>query len=280
MFVYGSSSGDATLTFATGFLNAGGIVLENNDATARNVTLFITSGALTNTPGSLLESVLGTGGGNRTLAAALNNQGGVLVQQTLTIDRDSASYSNTGQIMLSGGDLDVVLSGFRPGFSNGSPGVIDVGTNKLAITNLSSGTFNNQAGGTLEGSGTIDIGTSSFITNGIVTVGVASPAILTFTGPYLQGPSPSVLNVFLTSPTTPGVGFSQFQVSDNVTLQGGTLTATLTPYVAGSYPIITVPVGKAISGDFTTKSLPTNPLNGGQCLGAVSGTQYVITCPP
>jgi hypothetical protein len=46
----------------------------------------------------------------------------------------------------------------------------------------------------------------------------------------------------------------------------------------GSYPILTVPVGKSISGDFTTKILPTNPLSGGQCTGAVVGLQYVITC--
>jgi hypothetical protein len=80
---------------------------------------------------------------------------------------------------------------------------------------------------------------------------------------------------------TPGVTFDQFQVSDNVTLQGGTLNASLLgPYTAGSYPILTVPAGKSISGDFTTKNLPTNPLNGGQCTGAVVGLQYVITCPP
>ncbi|HET9707039.1 MAG TPA: hypothetical protein VFP39_01915 [Gemmatimonadales bacterium] len=281
LFVYSSSTGDATLTISSGFLNAGSIVLDNADVAAHNATLAVTSGVLTNISGSSLNSYVGTAGGTRTLAAALNNQGLIVVQQTLTIDRDSASYSNTGLIVSNGGDLNVILSGFRPGFSNGSPGVIDIGTNKLVISNLSTGSFINQAGATLRGSGTIDIGTSSFITNGIVTVGVTSPAILTFTGPYLQGPSPSVLNVFLTSPTTPGTGFSQFQVSDTVNLQGGTLNATLTgPYTAGSYPVITVPTGKIIMGDFTTKTLPTNPLNGGQCLGAVSGTQYVITCPP
>jgi hypothetical protein len=281
LLVYSSSTGDATLTISSGFLNAGVIVLQNVDAVAHNVTLAVPSGVLTNIPGGTLHSAAGNAGGNRTLAAMLDNQGGVLVAQTLTIDQAAATHGNSGTIILSGGDLNVILSGFRPAFSNESGGLIDVGTNKLAFTNLSSGSFGNQSGGTLQGSGTIDIGTSSFITNGIVTVGVASPAILTFTGPYLQGPSPSVLNVFLTSPTTPGTGFSQFQVSDNVTLQGGTLNATLTgSYVAGSYPIITVPLGKAISGDFATKTLPINPLNGGQCLGAVSGLQYVITCPP
>jgi hypothetical protein len=46
------------------------------------------------------------------------------------------------------------------------------------------------------------------------------------------------------------------------------------------YVIITVPAGKTISGDFTTKNLPTpNPL-AGPCTGSVvGGTNYVIHCP-
>ncbi len=280
LLVYSSSTGDATLTISSGFLNAGLIVLHNADAVAHNVTLAVPSGVLTNIPGSSLETTLGSAGGNRTLAAMLDNQGAVLVSQTLTIDQAAATHGNSGTIILSGGDLNVILSGFRPAFSNESGGVIDVGTNKLVITNQSTGTFINQPGGTLQGSGTIDIGSSSFIDDGFLNVG-GIPGILQFVGPYTEGPNPAALSVELGTPVTPGVTFDQFQVSDNVTLQGGTLNASLLgPYTAGSYPILTVPAGKSISGDFTTKNLPTNPLNGGQCTGAVVGLQYVITCPP
>jgi hypothetical protein len=280
LLVYSSSTGDATLTISSGFLNAGLIVLHNADAVAHNVTLAVPSGVLTNIPGSSLETTLGSAGGNRTLAAMLDNQGAVLVSQTLTIDQAAATHGNSGTIILSGGDLNVILSGFRPAFSNESGGVIDVGTNKLVITNQSTGTFINQPGGTLQGSGTIDIGSSSFIDDGFLNVG-GVPGILQFVGPYTEGPNPAALSVELGTPVTPGVTFDQFQVSDNVTLQGGTLNASLLgPYTAGSYPILTVPAGKSISGDFTTKNLPTNPLNGGQCTGAVVGLQYVITCPP
>jgi hypothetical protein len=279
LFVYSSATGDATLTISSGFLNAGGIVLQNVDATAHNVTLAVPSGVLTNIPGSILQSELGNAGGGRTLAAMLDNQGGVVVSQTLTIDQASAGHGNSGQILLAGGDLNVILSGTRPGFSNESGGVIDVGTNKLIITNQSTGTFINQQGGTLQGSGTIDIGSSSFIDDGFLNVG-GIPGILQFLGPYTEGPNPAALSVELGTPVTPGVTFDQFRVSDNVTLQGGTLNASLLgPYTAGSYPILTVPAGKSISGDFTTKNLPTNPLSGGQCTGAVVGLQYVITCP-
>jgi hypothetical protein len=280
LIVYSTSTGDATLTISSGFLNAGVILLENADAVAHNVTLAVPSGVLTNIPGSSLQSELGSAGGNRTLAAMLDNQGIVLVTQTLTIDQAAATHGNSGTIDLLGGDLNVILSGFRPAFSNESGGVIDVGTNKLAITNLSSGSFVNQSGGTLQGSGTIDIGTSSFIDDGFLDVG-GIPGILQFVGPYTEGPNPAALSVELGTPVTPGVTFDQFQVSDNVTLQGGTLNASLlSAYTAGSYPILTVPAGKSITGDFTTKNLPTNPLNGGQCTGAVVGLQYVITCPP
>ncbi|HXI94898.1 MAG TPA: hypothetical protein VNG04_02125, partial [Candidatus Acidoferrum sp.] len=280
LIVYSTSTGDATLTISSGFLNAGVILLENSDAVVHNVTLAVPSGVLTNIPGSNLQSELGSAGGNRTLAAMLDNQGAVLVSQTLTIAKDSATHGNSGTINLAGGDLNVILSGFRPAFSNESGGLIDVGTNKLVITNQSTGTFINQPGGTLQGSGTIDIGTSSFIDDGLLNVG-GLPGIMQFVGPYTEGPNPAALSVDLGTPVTPGLTFDQFQVSDNVTLQGGTLNASLLgSYIAGSYPILTVPAGKSITGDFTTKNLPTNPLNGGQCTGAVVGLQYVITCPP
>ena len=281
LFVYASATGDATLTFASGFLNAGGIVLQNTDVTARNVTLAVTSGVLTNIPGSSLQSALGNAGGNRTLAAMLDNQGGVLVSQTLTIDQASASHGNSGTILLSGGDLNVILSGTRPALSNESGGLIDVGTNKLIITNQSSGSFINQPGGTLQGSGTIDIGTASFIDDGFLNVG-GSPGILSFVGPYTEGPSPAAMTVEIGgTPPVAGVTFDQFQVADTVNLQGGTLNASfIGPYLAGSYPIMVVPAGKSILGDFQTKNLPLNPLSGAPCTGSpVGGTQYVITCP-
>jgi hypothetical protein len=282
LLVEGSPAGDGILTIASGFLNAGGIVLTDGDAAqARNATLVVTSGVLTNTVGGSLQSVPGSvAGGSRTLRAMLDNQGTVAVQQTLTIDQAAATHGNSGQILLLGGDLNVILSGFRPAFSNESGGLIDVGTNKLVITNQSSGSFVNQPGGTLQGSGTIDIGTASFIDDGLLDVG-GSPGILQFVGPYTEGPSPAAMSVEIGGdPATPGVTFDQFQVSDNVNLQGGILNATqlgANP-PSGDYVILVVPAGKTITGDFQTKNLPTNPL-AGPCTGGVSGTQYVIHCP-
>ena len=106
---------------------------------------------------------------------------------------------------------------------------------------------------------------------------------MNFVGPYTEGPNPAAMTVDIGGdPATPGVTFDQLNVSDNVNLQGGTLNANqLGSVPAGSdYVIIKVPAGKTITGDFTTKNLPSpNPL-AGPCTGSVqNGTQYVIHCP-
>src|SRR5262249_61869919 len=101
-------------------------------------------------------------------------------------------------------------------------------------------------------SGTFDISGTSFITNGITTVGdvggTPSPGTLTFIGPYLQGPSPSVLNVEIGGdPAKPGVDYDQLLVTgagNNATLQGGILNVTGNTHVpAGSYAIKQLPAG-------------------------------------
>jgi hypothetical protein len=191
----------------------------------------------------------------------------------MTLTFPAAGQVNSGLIQLTGGDLTVVLSGFRPGFANDVNGVIDVGTNKLVINNQSTGTFLNNAGGTLRGSGTVDIGTASFITNGTTIVG-SSPGILNWVGQYTQGPTPSVFQVEIGgSGGAPGTAYDQFQVSDNVTLQGGTLNVTQIAPVSGqTYIIMQVPAGKTITGDFQVKT------GLGQCSSGVSGTVYVIAC--
>lgn len=278
--VEGSSIGDATLTVSSSFLNAGGIVLTNIDpSVAHNATLSVTTGSVTNILGGVITTVAGgSTTGARTLQATLINQGLVLVEQTLTLDQAAATHANSGVISLQGGDLDVVLSGFRPAFTNGASGVVDVGTNKLVVSGT--GSFGNAAGGTLEGSGTIDASGAgiSFITNGATTVGGGGPGILQFLGPYLSGPdtNTTLFNVRIGgSPTNPGVDFDQFRIlgaGAGANLQGGTLNVTPIATAVGSYPIITLPVGQVFSGDFLAKHIPVN------CTATPSGNQYVVTC--
>ncbi|MGH7612728.1 MAG: beta strand repeat-containing protein, partial [Gemmatimonadales bacterium] len=264
------AQGIGALTVAGGFTNDGLIELTNNSVN-QPATLTVTSGTLAN---AAAINVL-AGGGARTLAAQLDNQasGTLMLSQALTLSRLDATHTNAGLIQLTGGDLTVVLSGFRPAIDNKSTGVIDVGINKLVINNQSTGAFTNAGGGILRGSGTIDIGTASFITNGTTIVGT-SPGILNWVGTYTQGPDPSVFQVEIGGdPLKPGMDFDQFR-ADGVALQGGTLNVTQIGLVSKqTYVIIQLPVGKTFNGDFQVKNLPA------LCNAAVSGTQYLVFCP-
>ncbi|MGE5762261.1 MAG: hypothetical protein ACM37V_18065, partial [Gemmatimonadota bacterium] len=278
-----NSSGAATLHVSAfgGLVNRGAIDLTDTVSTY-GATLVVDSG-LTNLSGAKLEALTGAGG-SRTLTAGLIDSAGatVTVARTLTLNPPTAGHVNYGTIQLTGGDLLVQFSSGRPGFGNF--GLVDVGTNTMKVSGVTGplGAFVNQSGGTLQGSGTFDAAGTSFISNGTVTVG-GSPGILKWVGPYTQGPTPSEFNVEIGGSTAnPGVDFDQFQGSDNVSLQGGTLNAkVLGTQPKGTYVIISLPAGKTFSGDFVTKNLPVNPLTGAACTTAISAgqNQYEIVCP-
>jgi len=263
--------GAATLHVTTfGGLTNNGTINLTDTVSSYGSTLIVDNG-LINASGGQLQTFTGFLG-PRTLTADLTNSSGatVTIARTLTLNQPAGTHSNAGLIQLVGGDLILQFSSGRPGISN--TGLIDVGTNTMKVFGPASA-FVNQAGGTLQGSGTFDITGTSFITDGITVVG-ASPGILRFVGPYIQGPSPSVLKVEVGgSGASPGTAYDQLQATDNVDLQGGTLDVTQIAPVAGQiYVIVTVPAGKTITGDFQNK-------NGlGQCSSGVSGTAYVIAC--
>jgi len=263
--------GAATLHVTTfGGLTNNGTINLTEVVSSYGSTLIVDNG-LTNASGGMLQTFTGFNG-PRTLTADLTNSSGatVTIARTLTLNQPAGTHSNAGLIQLVGGDLIVQFSSGRPGISN--TGLIDVGTNTMKVFGPASA-FINQAGGSLQGSGIFDVSGTSFITNGFTVVG-SSPGILKFVGPYIQGPSPSVLKVEIGgSGALPGTAYDQLQASDNVQLQGGTLDVTQIAPVAGQiYTIITVPAGKTITGDFQSK------IGLGSCSAAVSGTAYVIAC--
>jgi len=90
-------------------------------------------------------------------------------------------------------------------------------------------------------------------------------------GPNQTFPSVLELNVAGLG-ANPGTDYDQLNVSDNVTLQGGTLQVTGALVPGEVYFIIQVPAGKTITGEFQTKT------GLGQCSSGVSGTVYVIAC--
>jgi hypothetical protein len=171
--------------------------------------------------------------------------------------------------------MTVTESGTRPGFSN--TGTIDVGTNKFVVNGT--GSFINQGGGILRGSGgTFDVATPniSFITNGRTIVDGSPGGRLNWVGTYLMGPNqtfPSVLELNVAGlGANPGTDYDQLNVSDNVTLQGGTLQVTGALVPGELYIIIQVPAGKTITGEFQVKT------GLAPCSSGVSGTVYVIAC--
>src|SRR5262249_270995 len=80
VFIQGSdSNGDATLTAAAGFTNAGQITLQNISQIPHVANLYVTSGTLTNTGTLLVGGSNGTGG--RNIKANLTNTGTVTLNE-------------------------------------------------------------------------------------------------------------------------------------------------------------------------------------------------------
>jgi autotransporter-associated beta strand protein len=122
------------------------------------------------------------------------------------------------------------------------------------------------AGATLGGTGTVGGITTSA---GTVSPGTSVTAILTDTGALTMGPA-ATFNVALNG-LSPGAGYSQLSVADQVTLNGATLVATAVPEATGNhqYTIIDNTGTGAISGTFA--GLP----EGSQLM--ISGMPFRIT---
>jgi hypothetical protein len=175
---------NAVLTVANDLTNNG--VIQFVDLRGdRAATLTVVSGTLTNAPGALLETLRGSGGA-LTLAAQLDNQGTINLNQRLTIAKTgaahtnsgdiivraslivnqqgaTASFDNTGTINARAGDVTFTQTGAQPSFTN--DGEIDVGRGFT----IAGGNFTNFADNTLTG-GTYNItGTFTFTDAHILT---------------------------------------------------------------------------------------------------------------
>ncbi|MBF0153573.1 MAG: FG-GAP repeat protein, partial [Magnetococcales bacterium] len=170
--VGGTTTNNATVTFANGFDNSGTISLDNDSGGSVDATLAVTSGILTNS-GTILSKSSGTGGGLRTLAGSVTNTGHILADHDLTID-------NTG------------------GLFDTSSGTIDTSSNGVnAASGLPQGyTLTVNAGTTRFGSGTTVIGSGTVeLLNGTLE--------LAGTGTYQSTALLSLVNGAITSLTTP-----------------------------------------------------------------------------
>jgi hypothetical protein len=176
----------AVLTVTNDLTNFGVIqltALQNGIGTTLNVT----NGTLTNAPGALLETLVGSGGVH-TVNAQLDNQGTINLNQRLTLSRTGATHSNSGVITVRAdltvnqlgatasfdnagtinalsGNVLFSQTGTLPSFSN--EGEIDIAS--MRTFTIDGGTFTNFAGNTLTG-GTYNVaGTFKFTGANILT---------------------------------------------------------------------------------------------------------------
>jgi hypothetical protein len=215
IIVAGEIGGAGTTTFANGFTSNGQIqmISFSNPNTA---TLNVTNGTLTIAPGRVINTLVGAGGA-RNLNAQLDNQGTIYLETTtLTINKASADHVSSGAIDVSGGNLTITQSGTTPTFVNS--GVITISSGRsLIATSGGASAFVNAPAGTIRGTGTLNVGSSTFANNGTISPGV-SPGILNVTGsaPFS---GTGALDIEIAG-TTVGTQYDQLSLSGVVTLDG------------------------------------------------------------
>jgi hypothetical protein len=147
---------DTTLRVANGFTNAGLITLTAGpNFVGLASTLTVASGTLTNAAGATINVLPGTGG-FRGINAQLDNQGVINVNQGLTLAANSAADQNSGTINVSAA-LTINQSGASSSFTN--TGAINVTGGDLTLNQPNAATdFTN--------SGTITISSATLTVNG------------------------------------------------------------------------------------------------------------------
>jgi len=181
VLVQSDGGNTATLTAATGFTNAGTLILENVSSSGSS-NLVVTSGVLTNAPSGVINLTPGTGG-YRVLSAELVNQGVVNSATSATLGRDGADHLNTGTLNVTGGELFVSQTGTTPTFTNN--GTINI--SDAQVLTLSGGALTNFSAGVLAG-GTYNIGGTFRFPDAAITTNSANVS--------LNGPSSQILSHF------------------------------------------------------------------------------------
>ena len=161
---------DSILTVANGFTNNGTITLTDVPHSLdyggypRTATLAVTVGTLINN-GTIASSTGSQGWGYRTLAAALDNRGTLLVNYPLGINKASAHHTNSGTITANA-DVTVSQSGATPTFANS--GAIAIGSGKNFTIN--GGTFSNADATFITGDGTLNSSGTIIVPFGVTVV--------------------------------------------------------------------------------------------------------------
>jgi hypothetical protein len=263
-----NNGGDATLTVANGFTNNGVIELTSVDDLAFRATLAVTNGTLTNGVEASIHSTQGPIGGERVIAAQLNNQGGFVdVFHPLTINKPNAQHTNAANsiIRLWTGDLTITQSGSGQSFTNS--GTIDLQGHTLTNTG---GPFVNSLADamTIRGPGTLNVG-NTFLNNG----DVQPNGMLNVTGNYLQSNPSGVLNIQISSSQS-----SACEVNDQVVATGsaslaGGLNVSLNDCLLTHNQTFTIVTAPSLTGTFNFTPIS---IQGGTLSIEYTSTQAIL----
>ncbi len=207
---YGGNSEYARLSIASGFTNAGDIVLTDSYSSA-NTNTYVTldvGGVLINDDTGVIDISSTLGVGTRAINGGIDNRGVINVNRYLKLETAGVDYVNSGTINVLGGGLSVKNFGT---FTNTASGVIDASATGLEMHSFT----------TLDNDGAITVGGGAMNTTGFTTIDNAGT--VTVTGGNWNASSYADI-VSSGSISLPADRY--FDVSGGVvTYAGGTLTA-------------------------------------------------------
>ncbi len=187
-----TNHGTLDLACALGF---GNVTLRMTNASAGHFTLV-------NAPGATLRSFPA---GSRVIDAQLDNRGAIDVQSPLSVARANAAHVNTGTIALT--DANLTVSGSGVSFLN--RGTLAIDANRIFTQTV--GTFVNDTGGVVTGSGTCTFSTIPAAHRGHIAPG-GPIGRLSFTG-SLTVDSLGTVDIELRG-TVPATGYDVLDVED------------------------------------------------------------------
>ncbi|SOE98286.1 filamentous hemagglutinin family N-terminal domain-containing protein [Burkholderia sp. OK233] len=241
--------------------NVNGIESGTHAATVSNATLGLNSGALT-----VSDGLGGSGNGNLTSSGTLSltnaslNAGSFVSTGTATFSNVTGSVSNVSNQ----GNLSMTSS-------SSLSGEVLTNTGNLALSNaaLSFGTFTNDTGGHLSGTGTISVasGTGVLVNNGTISPG-GDGAIgsLSINGGYSQSATGTLLIDIASASSYDTLTYSAPSLSLSGTLQTN-LLGTYVPTLGTSFAALSGPVSSTPPGIF--RHVIGNVINSGGALQMV-----------
>ncbi|MBI1228453.1 MAG: T9SS type A sorting domain-containing protein [Bacteroidetes bacterium] len=186
------------------------------------------------------------------------NSGSPTIPSGVNAEAKFVVLNNGADLTLASGSTLTVQGGTGNGISLNNAGSVLNNSGAITINGAgldliggSAGQFNNNPGGSLKGTGTVNSGI--FINNGGSLMPGYSPGTLTFNGD--EDFSSSIMEIEVNGVGVAGTDFDQVVVNGTATL-GGTLNVTVN-YTPSSGDQMTILDAVAISGTFGTENIPT-----------------------